>query len=285
MSDVKKCPHCGKQLHIQAQYCMFCMTSLQPKQDITPSVHKRKKWITTAILLLTVVIVLILILLSNCTVQPPKQKVPAVETTEDIQLPSESSEPDELISAEEISAEEEPAQTQTQEHPETETNAKIETEPETESSTEPNNLTLQTCDHYYIAANCVKPMTCTHCGDTVGTVDTSAHTWKPITSVIHHEEVGHYENVEVNYKKTVYLCFFCGYNQDGYDSLDALREHISVHSNASNYDAIASRPDMLADTREVWATKYEEQWIVDQKAYDETVTVGYVCTLCNAQKD
>lgn len=276
MSDVKKCPHCGKQLHIQAQYCMFCMTSLQPKQDITPSVRKRKKWITTAILLLTVVIVLILILLSNCTAQPPREEVPVGDTTEDTQLPFQSSEPDELIPSEEIPTVEQ-TKDQTQSDPVMETNTNTETKPDTP--------TVSICNHSYVAASCVAPMTCSNCGDTVGTVDTSAHIWKPVTAVVHHDEVGHYEIVEVYYEKTVYLCFFCGYNQDGYDSLDELREHISVHSNSTNYDAIVSRPDMLADTRQVWATKYEEQWVVDEEAYDETVIAGYVCAVCNAQKD
>jgi len=139
--------------------------------------------------------------------------------------------------------------------------------------------------HNYTAATCVAPMTCTTCGSTAGTANTSAHAYQPVYSNVHYDEVGHYENVEVSYKKTVYLCFFCGYNQEGYDSLDDLREHISVHSNSHNYDVIVSRPDMLADTREVWATKYELQWVVDEKAHDELVLTGYTCTLCNSKKD
>ena len=138
--------------------------------------------------------------------------------------------------------------------------------------------------HDYTAATCIAPMTCETCGDTAGTVNPSAHTYQPIYSQAHYDEVGHYENVEVSYKKTVYLCFFCGYNQKGYDSLDDLREHISVHSNSYNYDAIVSRPDLLADTREVWATRYEQQWVVDEEAHDEMVVTGYTCTLCDSRK-
>lgn len=297
MSDTKKCPHCGKQIHSNAQYCMFCMTSLQPKQDITPSVRSGKKWITTAILLLTVVTILVLMLVSNCTAQPPKGQAPAGDAAEDTQLPFESSEPDEPISTEEIPTVEN-TESLTGSEPEIEINT--DPRPNTDDDSTPNSNTdtntdadngsnidtpvQQICNHYYIAANCLKPMTCTYCGDTVGTVDTSAHTWKPVTAVVHHEEVGHYEDVEVSYQKTVYLCFFCGYNQDGYDSLEALRSHMTVHSNKVDYNYVIGCPDLLADTREVWASRIEQQWVVDEEAYDETVTTGYICTICNKQK-
>ena len=161
--------------------------------------------------------------------------------------------------------------------------------PETNTTTEPTKQTQntqpQSCNHYYTAATCIAPMSCTICGDTVGTVNTSAHIWKPITAVVHHEEVGHYEIVEEYYKKTIYLCFFDGYNQEGFESLEELRNHMPVHSNKIDYNYVMSVPDMLANTREIWATRPVEQWVVDQKAYDETIVTGYICTVCNAKKD
>ncbi len=286
MSDVKKCPHCGKLIHNSAQYCMFCMTSLVAKQDITPSTNDHSKKATIALLLLALVVLLpIPFLISNCVSQPPGPEEPALENHQAI---PEAPELDIRHTEEQ--------QTDTQQSPISETPGParpIENEPsfvntETHTKDEPSTTPAQTqptCNHYYIAASCIDPMTCKTCGDTVGTADSSAHTWQPVYSVVHHDEVGHYENKAIPYQKTVYLCFFCGYNQTGYDSLDDLREHISVHSGASNYDRIVSYPDMLADTREVWATKYEQQWVVDEEAHDETVLTGYTCTLCGSKKD
>lgn len=309
MSDVKKCPHCGKEIHSTALYCMFCMTSLTPKKDITPPpVPRRKKWTVTAIVVLTVAILLVMVLIGKCAVdligkfinnRDEAANTPGTENTEqtddtssteeNTQEPQVSEEETESQTSEDPTKEDmepddptkEDAQPQTPENPSKE---ELETGgPEPEPSTDPTPA-KPVCSHYYITASCIAPMTCQKCGDTVGTADASAHIWKPITSVIHHDEVGHYEEVEKYYKKTEYLCFFCGYNQKGYDSLDALRQHISVHSGATNYDAIVSAPDLHADTREVWATRTEQQYVVDKEAYDETVTTGYICTVCNKQK-
>lgn len=293
MSDVKKCPHCGKQLHSNALYCMFCMTSLQPKKNITPNIHKRKKRAAIGVILLVPGILLVLVLLfSKCSAQTSRQDKPALEDVLSAGNAAETygagSVEQQLSDADENGTEttmELLSQEENADSPEKQTErTEIETESDIaqiESPVQPE----QSCQHQYMAANCITPMTCSICGNSVGTVNASAHTWDPVTKVIHHDEVGHYENEEVQYQKTVYLCFFCGYDQDGYDSLDALREHISVHSSAHNYDVIVSRPDMLADTRQVWATKYEQHWVVDQEAYDETVIVGYTCLLCKCQKE
>ena len=102
---------------------------------------------------------------------------------------------------------------------------------------------------------------------------------------MHHDEVGHYEE-QVDYvKKIVYLCFFCGYNQDGYDSIDELREHITVHSHEVYYNNVFNHLESFADTREVWEPVTVTVWVVDQSAYDETVVTGYTCTLCGNRKD
>lgn len=278
MNDVKKCPHCGKLIHNSAQYCMFCMTSLVAKQDITPNIHNRNKKTAIVILLLALVVLLpVSFLIFNREPQPARREEPALERTENVHESSD-------VYIEHVEEQQSPAPVLPIENEPPIVNTENHTEAETTAAQQPAQ-SEPTCNHYYMAASCVAPMTCKTCGHTVGTADSSVHTWQPVYSVIHHDEVGHYENVEVSYQKTVYLCFFCGYNEDTYDSLDDLRAHISVHSAASNYDAIVSRPDMLSDTRQVWATKYEQQWVVDEEAYDETVITGYTCTLCNSKKD
>lgn len=316
MSDVKICPHCGRQLHGNAQYCMYCMTVLQPKQDITPKVVLWKKWgivggIVAVCLLLAVVVLAAFrhggyssgqmgkgpdkddVKIENTVIKPPKESQsgesdPRDESqtgeTNPVTEPSvtEYEEGEEPVTAGSIPSHMPDSET---ENPTNPTDPATEPEiPETSAPVIATSPPQPLCSHYYLAATCIAPMTCTYCGDTVGTADSQAHIWKPVTSVIHHDEVGHYEEVEKSYQKTVYLCFFCGYNQDVYDSLDELREHMTVHSDAIDYKWIINRPDLLADTREVWATRTEIVWVVDEKAYDETVITGYTCTVCNAQK-
>jgi len=316
MSDVKTCPHCGRQLHGNAQYCMYCMTVLQPKQDITPKVVLWKKWgivggIVAACLLLALVVFAAFRddgYSSGQMGKGPDKNDVKIENT--VTKPSEESENGESKPAGETQIgvadpATDPSVTEHEEGKETVTDGSIPSQmpdPETEDPTNPTDPvtepeipetsapvivtspTQPLCSHYYLAATCITPMTCTYCGDTVGTADLQAHIWKPVTSVVHHDEVGHYEEVEKSYQKTVYLCFFCGYNRDGYDSLEELREHMTVHSDAANYEWIINHPDLLADTREVWTTRTEIVWVVDEKAYDETVITGYTCTVCNTQK-
>lgn len=314
MSDIKKCPHCGKALHSNARYCMFCMTTLHSKEDITPTVHvRRRKWIViclTVLFLLSVLLVVSVLPKKSSSLPanrnsikhnnfykniPANQTNPSAEKSPVLQddvIVTENS-PTENTPTENKQSDNIPTEYVPAENMPTENISTVNT-----SSDEPTNNDADSadteqgsgeqvkpvCNHQYKPASCISPATCSTCGETTGTVNTSAHSWDAVTEVVHHDEVGHYESVAIQRKKTVYLCFFCGYNQDGYDSLDALRVHIVVHSNSHNYDAIVARPDMLADTKEVTVTEYEQQWVVDEKAYDETIIVGYVCSLCKFEK-
>ena len=296
MNDVKKCPHCGKQLHSTAQYCMFCMTSLQPKQDITPTVPVKRRWGVPVVIVLGVLVLVLLAIFFRCGTEqidgevgafspatfPQYQTSPSVEDT----APKQPEVPQSAVPQVPPSINPVTTKPNNQQNPQiTIPSATDPAEPQVPQTTPPTDPPKPVCAHYYLAATCIAPMTCTLCGDTVGTVNNQAHVWQPVTSVIHHEEVGHYEDVTVSYKKTVYLCFFCGYNQEGFDSMEQLRQHITVHTSHPTYEMIIGYPDMLTDTREAWATRIERQWVVDQKAYDETVITAYVCTVCNLEKD
>jgi len=271
MNDVKKCPHCGKQVHTGAQYCMFCMQSLVSKQDITPRVSGKKAFAGN--FLWAVVILLVLGLLAGgifylkspqnpLNTEPHSTEPPVTQTNGQ---PSSAPEPSHSAPTAES----------------TQSSSSAPTVPGV-----PVAPTVQqpVCTHSYAAASCIAPATCKSCGDTVGNADPAAHSWTPEYAPVRHDQVGHYETREVQYQKNVYLCFFCGYNQDGYNSLEDLRAHIAVHANAPDYAYVTSRPDMLADTRQVWASKYEQVWVVDKEAYDEMRLVGYTCTLCGSTK-
>jgi len=140
------------------------------------------------------------------------------------------------------------------------------------------------CMHSYSKATCISPQTCTLCGATKGDILPDGHNWVGHTRTIRHEEVGHWEEVVTHSVLEIrYLCFYCSYSQEGYASLDALRDHMTVHSHKSDYQYILSKLESVSDTREVWVPVYETQWIVDEKAYTETIT-EYTCSYCGKDK-
>ena len=139
-------------------------------------------------------------------------------------------------------------------------------------------------EHQYTDATCTTPRTCSVCGKTSGTA--TGHSWMEKVETVHHEEEGHYEEVLADtYKVTIYLCFFCGYNQEGYPSLSDLRVHMEEHKNHADYEFVMGYDDYLSDSREEWEYVYEEQWIVDQEAYDEEVVIGRRCTVCGSEEE
>ena len=116
------------------------------------------------------------------------------------------------------------------------------------------------------------------------------HSWNPITSVVHHDEEGHYENVLVTEawteevpiyeEREVMICNGCGADltnlsesdfedhifQSGHGSWREEWKQVQVGTNKINHDAV-----------------YEKKWVVDKAAWDETVTTGYKCS-CGATK-
>ena len=128
-------------------------------------------------------------------------------------------------------------------------------------------------------------------GNTTNKEETHTHNWIPITSVVHHEEQGHYEKILVSeawteevpiYEdKEVMICNDCGVELNASNCYDHVENHllnggkgswreewkkVQVGSNKINHDAI-----------------YQDKWIIDKAAWDETVTTGYSCS-CGATK-
>lgn len=113
---------------------------------------------------------------------------------------------------------------------------------------------------------------------------THTHNWQAVTKTIHHDEEGHYENVCVEeawdedvYETVAYMvCSECGlkmYNSDEYYN----------HREETRHGAFVDKYEkVLVDTIHHDAV-YKKQWVVDQAAWDETVTTGYKCS-CGAIK-
>lgn len=134
------------------------------------------------------------------------------------------------------------------------------------------------------AAKGEKVRTCS-CGDsyTSEIPATGAHSWAAVTKTVHHDEVGHYENQQTGTKKvTKYKCFYC--TAGWFDSLDALKAHFTSHSDDPNYAYLLSHIEIMSDKKDFWEPVYEDVWVISRAAYDETVTVGYKCSVCGAEK-
>ncbi|MDU3546455.1 MAG: hypothetical protein E7F83_03425 [Clostridium sp.] len=118
------------------------------------------------------------------------------------------------------------------------------------------------------------------------------HSWNPITSKVHHEEQGHYENILVSEAWTeevpiyeeqeVYICNGCGADitsdpdKHMYEAL--LVGNTKCAGYSSDWKQIQVGTDKITHD-----AVYESKWIVDKAAWDETVTTGYSCS-CGATK-
>lgn len=131
------------------------------------------------------------------------------------------------------------------------------------------------------------------------------HTWSPVTTTVHHDATGHYEDVivgtrtvvdkeawdepvyEWQYTKT--RCKGCGQIFDTGDEWDAhatYQEDILDDWSHGSYEVLAEK--VQTGTKHHEAESHEEsitekRWVEDTAAYDETVTTGYTCS-CGATK-
>lgn len=117
-----------------------------------------------------------------------------------------------------------------------------------------------------------------------------SHSWTPIKKTVHHKEQGHYENVLVKpawtekvpvyEEKAVTICNTCGKDITGKTA-----EHAKKHMlNGENGSYRTEWRNIQVGTKTVkHEAVYKKKWVVDKKAYDETITTGYKCS-CGATK-
>lgn len=110
---------------------------------------------------------------------------------------------------------------------------------------------------------------------TTSETDQHTHQWVQQTETVHHEASGHYETeiVQEAYEEPVYeyhvFCDTCGA-----DVNTSALEHKAIHDNGFTSKKIQTGSiHHDAVTQEVW---------VEEPAYDEVVTRGYVCSVCGA---
>ena len=302
MTGPTKCPYCGAEIHEGASFCLYCMHALTEKKDIPAMVPRRHSRVWIALFCL-VCILLFALVCYMCYRKEPVGNSVSNDTDEagNVSIHSDSitvtdrgsTVPNSELISEPVSestdsttvgmptedtafgdeSTTEPVNTPTvdvEPTGKTENNSDMPDNP-TEPELTPPEVTEPSvgCMHSYSKATCVSPQTCTLCGATKGDILPDGHNWVGHTRTIRHEEVGH--------------CFYCSYNQEGYASFDVLREHMTIHSHKSDYQYILSKLESISETREVWVPVYEKQWIVDEKAYTETIT-EYSCSYCGKDK-
>lgn len=122
-----------------------------------------------------------------------------------------------------------------------------------------------------------KTLTCS-CGDVkVEAIPANGnHNWVEGTTVVHHEALGHVENVIVGYGETrhEYECKNCGAR---FDTPEAKVEHCQATGDFDHAFAGTLIWDYPGEPI------YESQWVVDQPEWDEQI-VSYKCSICGATK-
>mgnify|MGYP004645325273 FL=1 len=107
------------------------------------------------------------------------------------------------------------------------------------------------------------------------------HDWQPVYRTIHHDEVGHYENVTVQkaYDEPIYedrcVCKTCG---AVFKTSVEIGEHLLWSDTCENYSVERVQVGTMHHDAVT-----EQNYVVDQPASDEPVISGYQCA-CGAVK-
>lgn len=108
------------------------------------------------------------------------------------------------------------------------------------------------------------------------------HDWVAQTETVHHDAVTHTETVTVTdqeaWDETVYTCSGCGAT---FTSESEANAHLATHATESSSSTAAITSSTVHHDA---VTHTEEKVVVDQEAWDETVTTGYTCSICGATK-
>lgn len=280
--DVVKCPHCGKELPIEAKFCPYCMQRLD--EPVAVRLPREKKKINIKAIIISVAAVIAALVLISGTVFYSRYKGDANRpdrnisnradaktnetSTSDIthdndtnlangfingQNENSANVPDNLGGGSSVNGNTPVNMGSTAP---TENNSR---EPDTNKTGSENNTV----------------------GTTINSPCANGHTWAAVTGTVHHDEVGHYETVEHQRTVTKYKCPVC---YEKFASLDLYYAHFdSVHTPGYDGDPIRALRNQYTTANEI-ETYTTNEWVVDSVAYDETVVTGYKCSVCGKTK-
>ncbi len=132
----------------------------------------------------------------------------------------------------------------------------------------------------------VKTLTCS-CGDvkTEAIPTTGTHNWTEITTLVHHDSLGHAETIEEQVQvgtsetRHEYECAYCGAT---FDTPSAVVEHCKATGDFDHAFARTIIHDYPGEP--IYETQTKTIWVVDQEAYDSEEVVGYKCSICGTTK-
>lgn len=288
MKVKKRCPYCSAPLQENASFCLHCMKSLDSKTVINK--EKSKKPFIIFFVSFAIAILILILLLIIFPLKTNKKNNGNKESSEFLSNETATS----SNSAEDLSNSQNDTEKSTEKSiisktaddfsaPEKSDNSSIPDTPKPEDNE--NHL------HKY-TSKVIKSATCgdegkvlytCSCGDSYTKVvsATGEHNFVAVTKTVHHDEVGHYEDIQKSRPITIYQCQICNTE---FDTLNSYYNHFD-NTHKPSYQG-----DPITIFRENYYTKsdyeyyYEKIWVVDKKAYDEKITTGYKCSVCGKTK-
>lgn len=255
---MKKCPHCGKKLPQEMQFCPYCMEKLMAETPVgdTRVGRRPRRW-----LWLVAVLLLQLLLCGLWLWRPWEGSAPAKESG----VPPFS----EVTTTTSVTTVDTPASTTTSAS-QTNTTTVAGSVAVSHTTTTKNVTTSYTTTSVGTTSQTASPTTTSPTTALCG----QGHNWEPITETVHVDEVGHYETKTVEKRVTVFRCALC------------YQEHLALEDYYAHFDAEHGGDalqgifrDRYTETEEYREVE-EKTWVVDTPAHNQTATVGRRCRVC-----
>lgn len=273
--DVVKCPHCGKELPGEAKFCPYCMQRLDEPVAVKLPREKHKPNIKSILISAAAVVAVLSLSLSAVFyfrnkggAYHPESNIADEASTSDVTHNDDTSLANGFVNGQNENSPSSPDNSgggssvngntpvNTGSTAATKNNSR---EPDTTKTVSENNTA----------------------GTSANNPCANGHTWAPVTKIVHHDEVGHYEAVEHQRTVTKYRCPVCSKN---FTSLDLYYTHFdSAHAPSYDGDPIRALRNQYEPVSEI-ETYTTNEWVVDEAAYDETVVTGYKCSICGKTK-
>lgn len=273
---MKPCPHCGKELPQEMQFCPYCMEKLITETVIgdTPVRRRRRWWLWLIIALLLLLLLLCgLWLMWKWRHPPPPKKEDAASVGASVTTTAAASAASTASTRQTAS---DATATTTKHPPLTYSTGGTSTTHATTTSAASGVTSTGTRGSSAATSTTARGSSVTPTASTRTTAAPCAagHNWEDITETVHVEEKGHYETKTVEKRLTLFRCALC-YKE--FDVLGDYYDHFdSQHDGDSLEVVFRDRYETFEEYREV----EEQTWVVDTPAHDKTITVGRRCRDC-----
>ena len=256
---MKPCPHCGKELPQEMQFCPYCMEKLITETVIgTAPVRHRRRWLWAVFL-----IAVLLLLLCGLWLWRPWPSPPDPEKESAIASTGSSVTTTSAVASADPSA--------------TQTTTPSQTTPATTTTTQSVAATHTTAATG-VGTSTVSP-TATSGGISTTAMCAAGHDWQAVTQTVHVDEAGHYETKTVEKRVTLYRCALC-YEEHG--ALEDYYAHFDAEHDGDSLEIVfRDRYETFAEYHEV----EEQQWVVDQEEETVEELIGYECRVCGKKKN